>query len=100
LAVVVLLLLVVAVVAALLLRLRGVPRRRAMPALAAALGVYGLFFLLSAFALGIVAQAGLQLDGPGFRALLAATTISWALGFLVPGAPAGLGVRETVLILL
>jgi uncharacterized membrane protein YbhN (UPF0104 family) len=32
------------------------------------------------------------------RSLLAVVTTAWLLGFVVPGAPAGLGIREVVMI--
>ena len=38
--------------------------------------------------------------GPGARVLLMISATAWTLGFLTPGAPAGLGVREAVLVAL
>jgi uncharacterized membrane protein YbhN (UPF0104 family) len=35
-----------------------------------------------------------------FALLTAAFTIAWAIGFVTPGAPAGLGVREALLLLM
>lgn len=45
-----------------------------------------------AYSLGIV--------GGGYALLTAAFTLAWLLGFLTPGAPAGMGVREGVLALI
>jgi glycosyltransferase 2 family protein len=40
------------------------------------------------------------LPAPDFLDLLAITTAAWVLGFVVPGAPGGVGVREAVMIVL
>lgn len=37
---------------------------------------------------------------PDFALLTAAFTIAWAVGFVTPGAPAGIGVREALLLLI
>ena len=39
-----------------------------------------------------------QLDGREQRAILLASVFSWLGGFIVPGSPAGLGVREVILL--
>ena len=55
------------------------------------------FFLSGGLALALLLpDAGLAVLGP---ALLGFGT-AWTLGFLTPGAPAGLGVREAVLVAL
>lgn len=64
-----------------------------------AIGLYGVFFLLMALTLKMVVPPVLseQLSLPLWAAVAAA---SWVAGFIVVGAPAGLGVRETVFIAL
>lgn len=67
--------------------------------LGAALG-YCVNFLLGALALLAIAH-GLAPGGTSF-AIIRVTGVyaaAWLLGFLVPGAPAGLGIREVVLFL-
>lgn len=57
---------------------------------------------LCSFALGAGALAaiagGLHAATPPMLEVLAVYAIAWLVGFLVPGAPAGLGVREAILI--
>lgn len=53
----------------------------------------GLGIWLIALALGIGAQIN-------FPLAIAAFALSWALGFLAPGAPAGLGAREGIMLLI
>ena len=36
---------------------------------------------------------------PSLAAAIAALSAAWLLGFLTPGAPAGIGIRETMIIL-
>ncbi len=43
---------------------------------------------------------GLSFTFSSFCLCIAAYTVSWTVGFIVPGAPGGLGVRESILILL
>lgn len=61
---------------------------------------YSLNYLLIGLGMWIVAQS-LGADGrAGYALLTAAFTLAWLLGYLTPGAPAGLGVREGILALL
>ncbi|NII12132.1 lysylphosphatidylglycerol synthase domain-containing protein [Oleiagrimonas sp. C23AA] len=76
------------------------PQLRLTPA--AVLGcylIYALNFCLVGIGLWLVAHA--LLDGtaptPSLVFLTGAFASSWILGFLAPGAPAGLGVREAIL---
>ena len=73
-------------------------RRRALPAwLLASLGAHGLFFAASA----IACYTLLAPDAPtGYATLLPAVAAAWLAGYVVIGAPGGLGVREAVLVLL
>ena len=50
---------------------------------------------ISVLALGLL--PGIPVD---FALLTAAFTIAWAVGFVTPGAPAGIGVREALLLLM
>jgi uncharacterized membrane protein YbhN (UPF0104 family) len=60
---------------------------------------YAAFFLCGAISLVVLAHAlGIGVDG--FRTLLAANAASWVAGFIVVGAPAGLGVREVAFVAL
>ncbi len=61
---------------------------------AAVLTVLGLIFVL------LYLYWGGSLNGTGIRVITAAYIISWILGFAVPGAPGGIGVREMALTLL
>ncbi len=61
---------------------------------------YSLNFLLIGAGMALLARSiGLPAEA-GFAAVTGAFALSWVLGFLAPGAPAGLGVREGVMALL
>lgn len=62
---------------------------------AAALGLYLLFMLGSG---GLAWGLAVALDGPAPLEIVGITAAAWLVGFLVPGAPGGLGVRDAVLI--
>ncbi len=64
--------------------------------LACALGCYVVFFVASATILWTLARL-VGVDA-GWPLMLAAGTASWAAGFIVIGAPAGLGVREAAFV--
>jgi uncharacterized membrane protein YbhN (UPF0104 family) len=65
-----------------------------------AFALYALVYLV--FGAGILAMAGLLLPGVATHGwlLLAAFSLAWIIGFATPGAPAGVGVREAVMLLL
>lgn len=72
---------------------------RFAPALAGVLGLYLLFFL-GCGGVAVVLLVGLgDAAGPALALLTGTLAIAWAAGFVTPGAPAGLGVREAVLVL-
>jgi len=48
---------------------------------------------ISVLALGLTSTTS-----PDFALLTAAFTLAWAVGFVTPGAPAGIGVREALLL--
>lgn len=80
-----------------LLRLGGLPGPRAT---LRALGGYSANYLLIGIGLWLVAWA-IGLSGSLDLALVtSAFALSWVLGFLAPGAPAGLGAREGIMLLL
>jgi uncharacterized membrane protein YbhN (UPF0104 family) len=62
---------------------------------------YALFFLVSGIALVVI---GIYTDsftiGSNTLIILSAFAIAWSVGFLTPGAPSGVGIREAILILL
>jgi uncharacterized membrane protein YbhN (UPF0104 family) len=64
----------------------------------------GVFYVLAYLAIGASAAVmarGLDLSPlPGMALLTGAFGIAWVIGFVTPGAPAGVGVREAVLLLL
>lgn len=57
------------------------------------------FFVVAAALIDALAHA-LGVDVPSFAMLLAASAASWAAGFVVIGAPGGLGVRELAFVAL
>lgn len=81
----------------LLARVGGLPGPKAT---LTALTGYIVNYLLIGFGLWLVALA---IDAPasmGFATVTAVFALSWTLGFLAPGAPAGLGAREGIMLLL
>jgi uncharacterized membrane protein YbhN (UPF0104 family) len=61
--------------------------------------LHALNFVLGALCVRSLACALPGHGSPPFVPLLGVYSIAWLFGFLVPGAPAGLGVREAVLLL-
>jgi len=68
---------------------------------AGAVGCHLASFLAGSLGLACVtwALSPAAIDATVFPTLLGAYAASWLCGFLIPGAPAGLGIRETVLML-
>jgi hypothetical protein len=67
--------------------------------LIAAYGMYLLFFLLAGCSMMVVVTV--VSDMPELQSwflILLAFSVSWILGFVTPGAPSGIGVREAVLL--
>ncbi|MEW8029153.1 MAG: hypothetical protein AB2792_12315 [Candidatus Thiodiazotropha sp.] len=62
---------------------------------------YALFFLVSGIALVVIGiyTESFTADSNNLI-ILSAFAISWSVGFLTPGAPSGIGIREAILILL
>lgn len=63
-----------------------------------ALGLYTLSFASLGLAVTVVARGLMPLDAGGFPLLAGAFAVAWIAGFIVPGSPGGLGVREAVLV--
>lgn len=70
-----------------------------IPTVAGCYGIYVANFLLVGTGLWLVAEALMAPTGapPGLLFLTGAFAGSWILGFMAPGAPAGLGIREALL---
>ncbi|GIU40439.1 lysylphosphatidylglycerol synthase domain-containing protein [Shewanella sp. MBTL60-112-B2] len=62
--------------------------------------LYTLSFLLFGVILSLIAWTYSGTEKTNFWFLTSSFSIAWILGFITPGAPAGLGIRETVLIAL
>lgn len=65
-----------------------------------ALGSYTTNYLLVGLALWLVSLTAEFPVGLDYTAVTAAFALSWIVGFLAPGAPGGLGVREGIMLLL
>ncbi|RAX41983.1 lysylphosphatidylglycerol synthase domain-containing protein [Rhizobium tropici] len=70
--------------------------RKALAAAAVAFAIYALFFIGSGLLLAALCKS-LSTAG-GVSELVGIGAAAWLVGFVVPGAPGGLGVRETILI--
>ncbi|HUT70497.1 MAG TPA: lysylphosphatidylglycerol synthase domain-containing protein [Desulfatiglandales bacterium] len=69
-----------------------------LPILLTCLFIYMLCFLLMGAAADILAQYLFGASGSHILLLTGAFAIAWVAGFLAPGAPAGIGVREAILL--
>lgn len=70
------------------------------PAVGATLPFYLAASLVNGVAVFLVASAVSTVHLQDLMLLTGAYTLSWVVGFLIPGAPGGLGVRESALVLL
>ncbi len=60
---------------------------------------YVLFFIIAGTILvGLVYQLHGELSIYQVAAIIATFSVSWLLGFITPGAPSGIGIRETILV--
>ena len=66
--------------------------------LAAVLGLYGVSFLVVGGIMGLLLRAFYGLAGTSLLFHTGLFSIAWVAGFLTPGAPAGLGVRDVILV--
>ena len=65
-----------------------------------AFGAYSINYAVVGVGLFALARLSGMPSGLGLAALTGAFALSWILGFLAPGAPAGLGVREALMVFL
>lgn len=70
------------------------------PAVGSALPSYAAIYVINGIALWVVAVSVLRVEYSDFLLLTSAYSLSWMIGFLLPGAPGGLGVREAALAIL
>ena len=76
-------------------------RREALPFVIVAVAADAIFFAGMAKVVGNLAAHVAPTNPPvHFATLIGATALAWVVGFIVPGAPAGLGVREGALLVL
>lgn len=80
--------------------LDGLGRPLGMKTTLIVFSAYCVNYLLIGLGMWVVARSLGVDERAGYALLTAAFTLAWLLGFLTPGAPAGLGVREGVLALL
>lgn len=78
--------------------LRSLRPGRLLRAAAIALSAYVLFFLCSGVAFVVLAAASGPWGSGDAALLVAIWSAAWALGFVTPGAPGGIGVREAMLL--
>lgn len=78
-------------------RLGGLPGPRVAPV---ALAAYATNYLVIGAGLWVLARAMGLPDTVDYGLVTAVFALSWVLGFLAPGAPAGLGAREGIMLLL
>ncbi|RYZ73723.1 MAG: hypothetical protein EOP91_04430 [Lysobacteraceae bacterium] len=74
--------------------------KASMGAMASVVAIDSCAYLVSGLGFTLLAMALAPGDHPGYLYLTAAYAIAWTVGFVVPGAPAGVGVRESILLLL
>lgn len=93
----------------LLTALRNGARRFSLPGLSslatpgrrtfvACLGLYTTQFVLGGLSLALLSRGLFGRDPGGFLYLAGVFALAWSLGFVTPGAPGGLGVREAILV--
>lgn len=74
------------------------PRRRRGLLWLACLGLYSFNFFVFAACAALLARTLLGAPSAPLPALAALMAAAWVAGFVTPGAPAGLGVREAILV--
>lgn len=78
----------------------ALPRPLPMATMFEVLGLYTVAMLLTGAGLAALSHGLFPALPVDYALLVAAFTLAWAIGFVTPGAPAGLGVREGLLLLL
>lgn len=66
--------------------------------LVAVLALYGVSFLIVGGILGVLLRAFYGINGGNLLFHTGLFSLAWVAGFLTPGAPAGLGIREAILV--
>ena len=66
--------------------------------LIAVLALYGVSFLIVGGILGLLSRVFYGLNGGNLLFHTGLFSLAWVAGFLTPGAPAGLGIREAILV--
>lgn len=82
-----------------LVNLRAQLSRRSPLDAVHAITCHCISFALGAVAITLIARSIAHLDSVHFLGVLGAYALAWMAGFLLPGAPAGIGVREFVMLL-
>ncbi len=67
-------------------------------AIAASVPFYLAFFVLQSLGLWLIADQVFDADPMAWPLIWGITTLAWTAGFVTPGAPAGLGVRDLILL--
>lgn len=76
---------------------------RAIPTLktgSKALPFYIAGYVCVGIAASVIAAGAIRMETQDFVFIIGAYSLAWIVGFLIPGAPGGLGVRESALVLL
>lgn len=75
------------------------PRALPIATMLQVVGIYGAAMLLTGSGLAVLSLGLLPGEPVDYALLVAAFTLTWTIGFVTPGAPAGLGIREGALLL-
>lgn len=83
-----------------LARVDALKKAGAWRTLCCVVGIYSLVFAIlgGAFILTIRVHSGAAMPALQVPSVMAAYAFSWLLGFITPGSPAGLGIRELILL--
>ena len=64
----------------------------------AVLLIYGLAFLITRAIIGLLLRAFYNVETPNLLFHTGLFSLAWVVGFVTPGAPAGLGIRDAILV--
>ena len=64
------------------------------------LSLYTVQFLVFNLVFALLVQLNIQISTADIFIIIAASAISWFVGFITPGVPGGVGIRESVLLLM
>ena len=82
------------------LDVKGLSAQGVKVAILVALGLYVANYVLIGFGAWVVSLSMLEAGSLGYAEITIAFCVAWLVGFLAPGAPAGMGAREAMLLLL